>query len=200
MLSLNGVVKRRIRSGRSSVYVRDNEPLPGKLRRKPEARDKEEGKEVRGQGWGTILQEEAERKGKGEKVQICKFIHACIYRLSSDTIHVKLVLLLVLLCIEMVDWSVYIIILSTYLVYQGENIQKEDERRWILHSCHVDPTAGHMGRERTLDLVDVNRFIIIVTMHSVYIGSMIRSSLTISTFTWFSTNLNLPKSVITRPV
>ena len=39
-------------------------------------------------------------------------------------------------------------------MYQGEYtvryIQKEDERRRILHSCHVDPTAGHKGRERTL--------------------------------------------------
>ena len=37
---------------------------------------------------------------------------------------------------------------------------------------------------------------IIVIMHSVYKGSMIRSSVTISTFTWFSTGLNLPKLVI----
>jgi len=29
-------------------------------------------------------------------------------------------------------------------------IQHETERKRILHACHVDATAGNMGRERTL--------------------------------------------------
>ena len=52
---------------------------------KPEAHTKEEGKEVRSQGWGTILQEEVERKGK---VQRWKYVNLCIHvlhRLSCNT-------------------------------------------------------------------------------------------------------------------
>ena len=29
-------------------------------------------------------------------------------------------------------------------------VQSVEEQKKILHGCHVDPTAGHMGRERTL--------------------------------------------------
>ena len=29
-------------------------------------------------------------------------------------------------------------------------IESKEEQRRILHSCHVDPTAGHMGKTRTL--------------------------------------------------
>lgn len=29
-------------------------------------------------------------------------------------------------------------------------VQDEKEKKRILHACHVDATAGHMGRTRTL--------------------------------------------------
>ena len=29
-------------------------------------------------------------------------------------------------------------------------IQTADEKKRILHACHVDPTAGHLGREKML--------------------------------------------------
>ena len=29
-------------------------------------------------------------------------------------------------------------------------VQTKEEQKKILHGCHVDSTAGHMGREKTL--------------------------------------------------
>ena len=35
------------------------------------------------------------------------------------------------------------------------------EQKKILHACHVDATAGHLGRERTLHRMKVNYFLIV---------------------------------------
>ena len=65
-------------------------------------------------------------------MQICIFIHACIYRLSSDTT-CQTSIIVGTIIIEMVDWSVYIIILSTYLVYQGEITLRYRMLLYIIH-------------------------------------------------------------------
>ena len=41
-----------------------------------------------------------------------------------------------------------------YTISQGDvwlhYVQTKEEQKKILQGCHVDPTAGHMGREKTL--------------------------------------------------
>ena len=29
-------------------------------------------------------------------------------------------------------------------------IRSDNERKMILHACHIDPTSGHLGRVRTM--------------------------------------------------
>ena len=42
-----------------------------------------------------------------------------------------------------------------YKNYSGSltALLSKEERKKILHGCHIDPTAGHMGRQRTISRI-----------------------------------------------
>ena len=60
-------------------------------------------------------------------------------------------------------------------------VQTKEEQKKILHGCHVDSTAGHMGREKTLYRIkerfmwkgmyrDVQE---LVSVHSLYVAAIL---------------------------
>lgn len=89
-----------------------------------------------------MLQDEAE--GKSEHTLMTVIVMMTVIAMMTVIVMMMTVIVMIVL--------IYNNIIST--LPQGEvwlrYVTSDEEKKKILHGCHVHPTAGHMGRERTL--------------------------------------------------